>query len=504
MKIIKRIFSLTFVVALLITVGRAQPPDRIISSAEMISELNLIKASFTALHPGIYRYETPAQVDSLFSVYQQKVEKPLSSKQYFVLLSQLVTHVKCSHTYLNPYNQSDVVREHLFSKSFLPFLFRIVDRRMIITNNLSANKKITRGDEVLSINGVSVRILIDSLLTVSRSDGRNGLGKQLDNINIEPADVGTKDYTLFDTYAPLFFPEMLNVKQYELLTRPYGSRKHRNVIVGSVSKKERQAIYMRLFGEVPLHEKGWTLKYVSPNTAIFKISDFETWEWKADYRKWLDSVFASLKTRRVKNLVVDIRGNEGGDDQTRDEVLSYLANKPFGCDYAMQRLYRFLSIPDALMPYLTTWDKSFKQAKDPKEFILKDGLYQNKAELNANCITIAPKENHFEGREFLLTDARNSSTSFTLANVFQQMQLGKIIGEPTSGNKRGINGGRFFFLNLPNSKLEIDIPLVWGSYGEQNPDEGVKPDYLVKETQKAIHENRDIQLEYVLSNLVLH
>ena len=504
MKTIKIILSLTFIYGLLTTTGKAQPSDKIISSAEMVGEINLIKTSFTALHPGIYRYETPAQVDSLFNAYRRKVEKPLSERQYFILLSQLVANVKCSHTYLNPYNQQDAVREHLFSKSFLPFLFRIVDGKMIITNNLSTNQKISRGDEVLNINGVSVRTLIDSLLTVSRSDGRNGLGKQLDNINIEPADVGYRDYTLFDTYAPLFFHEMFNVKQYVLLTRPYGSKNHRTVIVGAVSKRERQASYVRLFGEVPLHEKGWTLKYISPNTVILKISDFETWEWKADYKKWLDSVFAILKTTHVKNLMVDIRGNEGGDDQARDEVLSYLVNKPFGCDCAMQKLYRFLSIPDTLTPYLTTWDKSFKQAKDPKEFVLKNGLYQSKAELNANCITIKPKENHFEGSEFLLTDARNSSTSFTLANVFQQMHLGTIIGEPTSGNKRGINGGQFFFLNLPNSKFEIDLPLVWGSYGDQNPDEGVKPDHLVKETQKAIYENRDIQLEYVLSKIVRH
>ena len=35
-----------------------------------------------------------------------------------------------------------------------------------------------------------------------------------------------------------------------------------------------------------------------------------------------------------------------------------------------------------------------------------------------------------------------------------------MVGQVTGGNLRGINGGAFFFLNLPNSRLEIDLPLI--------------------------------------------
>lgn len=45
---------------------------------------------------------------------------------------------------------------------------------------------------------------------------------------------------------------------------------------------------------------------------------------------------------------------------------------------------------------------------------------------------------------------------------------------------KGITGGQMFFLTLPNSKIEMDIPLIATVPLTQQPDEGIMPDVYVR------------------------
>jgi hypothetical protein len=105
----------------------------------------------------------------------------------------------------------------------------------------------------------------------------------------------------------------------------------------------------------------------------------------------------------------------------------------------------------------------------------------------------------FKGQVFLITDARNGSTTFTMAAIFRQSHGGMIVGEPTGGTGPGINGGQFLFLHLPYSKIEIDLPLIWGAYHHDQPDEGIIPDVIIRQTQESIYKQVDAALAYILS-----
>ncbi len=55
---------------------------------------------------------------------------------------------------------------------------------------------------------------------------------------------------------------------------------------------------------------------------------------------------------------------------------------------------------------------------------------------------------------------QTSSATFQLADFVRRSGIATLVGEPTGGNRRGINGGCFYFLRLPGTGLEIDLPLV--------------------------------------------
>ena len=108
----------------------------------------------------------------------------------------------------------------------------------------------------------------------------------------------------------------------------------------------------------------------------------------------------------------------------------------------------------------STWapgTPSFKDwgdaATDPR-----DGFYTRGRdaddESGSPIKSVAPA---FAGRTWVLVGAGNSSATFELASTLKQNRLGTLVGEPTGGNQRGINGGAFFFRRLPNSGIELDI-----------------------------------------------
>ena len=85
--------------------------------------------------------------------------------------------------------------------------------------------------------------------------------------------------------------------------------------------------------------------------------------------------------------------------------------------------------------------------------------------------------------------------------VLQQSGLGRLCGGPTGGNLRGINGGAFFFLRLPASGLEVDVPLIGRFPQTPMPDAGLMPDIAVQDTAADIAAGRDSVMDAAMAVL---
>lgn len=164
---------------------------------------------------------------------------------------------------------------------------------------------------------------------------------------------------------------------------------------------------------------------------------------------------------------------------------------------AAQPAAALLPAADELVPYLDTWDPSFRdwatQAVEAAE-----GFYQLRRDADdAPASLIQPALPRFTGRTWVLVGAANSSATFEFAEIVRQNRLGKLVGQPTGGNQRGINGGAFFFLRLPSSGLELDLPLIGQFPQQKRPDAGLQPDVLVVPTVSDIAEGLDAEMEAV-------
>lgn len=181
---------------------------KFLTPKQMKQDIAIIKTTWEQIHPGLYRYNTKSEIESYFKDLDNKTNNSLELRQFFILISQLNIKLKCGHSFVSYYNNKTIIKNNLYSSIFFPVLFNLIQKKFIVTHNLSEQPNIKLGDEITAINGIPTNVIIDSLLKVSKADGKNGLNKKLDNISFQPREIYTDRYSLFDIYFPLFFKKI--------------------------------------------------------------------------------------------------------------------------------------------------------------------------------------------------------------------------------------------------------------------------------------------------------
>lgn len=356
---------------------------------------------------------------------------------------------------------------------------------MIVTADYAPEANLPRGTEIVSINGVPARAILDSLLPLARADGGND-AKRVAYLEVQ----GQERFQPFDVLYPLVFP--VQAPRFVLTVRRPGATTTRRVTVVALTAAERRAqggAVAEPADDAPL----WRYEETD-NVGVLTMPTWATFNSKWNGTRWLDSVLDAATARNVADLVVDLRANEGGVD-AGNQILARLVDAPLRLPTYLRHV-RYRRVPDDLTPYLDTWDPSFRDwgtaAVGPVDSLFYRLVRFDDTKDGADVIT--PAATRFRGRVWVLVGAVNSSATFQFALAAKQGRLATLVGQPTGGNRRGINGGAFFFLRLPKTGLEVDLPLIAGFPTTPEPDAGVVPDILVTPTQRDITAGVDAEM----------
>lgn len=476
----------------------AEPPTATIKAADLQADAAILRRAYEALHPGLGRYNTSAQLDEHFRVLQTALDHEQSLSSAFLRFSEFTAKIKCGHSYPNFYNQRKAIVAAVFEpdgkdsgreRGSVPFHFRWIGQRMVITRNFSADARLTAGSEVLAIDGVSTADILQRLLPIARADGAND-AKRVDYLQVQ----GLDRYEAFDIYYPLYYPS--EKPAMTLTVRLPGSKSAIEMSVEKLSGSERRKLAGSAGKGDSKDAPAWTLDIDAQagprSVAVLKMPTWALYNSKWDWRAFLQKSFDDLTARNVANLVIDLRGNEGGLGVGND-ILSHLVDSDLPLP-AWQRRVRYRKAPDDLLPYLDTWDPSFKnwgeQAIDTGDGFYRLTRYDDSKEGDV----IKPRAPHYRGRVWVLVGAGNSSATFEFAQHIQRHRLGTLVGQATGGNQRGINGGAFFFLRLPRSGIEIDLPLIGLFPAGDAPDAGLLPDLPVALSAESIASGIDAEM----------
>jgi len=172
-------------------------------------------------------------------------------------------------------------------------------------------------------------------------------------------------------------------------------------------------------------------------------------------KKDIDQYFEEINRRGSRNLIIDVRGNEGGSEST-------------------EKLYSYLAKPDT----------------SPND-------------QNNSHNRIKPAKNSFEGSVFVLTNKKSISALEEFVSIFKYYQRGITIGGSTPGCYKGLCGGKKHHLILPNSKFEIRVPMHKTTYNNipgvnYIEGQGYPADFKIEERIEDIVEGRDAVMEFAL------
>jgi hypothetical protein len=417
------------------------------------------------MHPGLYRYNSPAGIAARIDRLETEfVAAPTIGARY-LLLSRFLATIRCGHTYCNVFNQKKAVAALLFDRpTRLPFHFRWIGGAMIVTDH--GGEALPRGTQVITINGVSSRDMLADLFPYARADGHND-AKRISLLDVRGSDT----IEFFDVFHGLVYG-VPDHGLYRLTVRlPDGRHALRDLPAIGPTERRTQMVTRDDRGDQPVWD--WTMR--PDGIALLTMPSWAMFNSKWDWETWLNARLDSLSG--AKGLVVDLRENEGGNS-CGDILLARLVSKDLPSAPMIEKI-RFRRTDPLIDRYLDTWDDSFRtlgvNARD-----LGGGWYSSPNDGDTAVIT--PKGSRVTVPVAALVGPVNSSATFGFALRGKTSGLVRLFGETTGGNRRGINGGRFFFVQLPASGIEFDLPLIGSFPLTPQPDGGVEPDTRVVPT----------------------
>lgn len=426
------------------------------------------------MHPGLYRYNTPAQIAARIDALEPAFVAAPSLEARYLLLSRFLATIRCGHSYCNFFNQTKAVEGALYDwRARLPFHFRWIAGAMVVTDH--GGDALPRGTQVLNINGVAPRDMLARLMPYARADGHND-AKRVSLLEVR----GDDTIESFDVFHTLLFAAPQNGVHRLVVRLPDGHRATRELPAIGLAERRAQMVARDYRGDQPVWD--WTMR--PDGIAVLTMPGWALYNSKWDWRGWLDARLDSLSG--AKGLIVDLRENEGGN-QCGDLLLARLAERDLPFPPTVEKI-RFRSTDPAIDRYLDTWDNSFRTL-GVKSRDLGDGWYSSPNEGDSAIIT--PKGPRVTVPVAALVGPVNSSATFSFAFRCKSTGIVRLFGETTGGNRRGINGGCFFFVQLPASGIEFDVPLIGFFRLTPEPDAGVVPDRHVAPTIADIVAGRD-------------
>ncbi|MGN6616062.1 MAG: S41 family peptidase [Ilyomonas sp.] len=423
-------------------------------------------------HAGLHRYASAETMDSLFATTEKAIDHDMTSEEFYKLMMPVVAKIKCGHTKWYPENKPDDMYA-FHSMDIFPLRLYFVNKKAFFLYSYDSTISILPGTEIMSIDGISIPSIIEELHAFMTIDG-----------NVQSA-VYSELNRSFNGYYATFIN---TATSFEVVYKEGDHKITTNLSSVTFDQiKDRDALEQKPY-QMPLR-----LVYPAKDVALLTIESFYVDKKEHKYYPFIDSVFQELKSKRIDHLIIDVRNNEGGEENWGGYLFSYLTDKKFRyydrITMAQKEKFSFKQYA-WLPPHFGLMHLFMKKRNNEIRFVLQKYLR-----------THSPKKNAFKGSVYVLTNGSSFSVTSELCSVIQSQRKATFVGEETGGAYQGNNSGVFAVLTLPNTKLTLGIPLM-AFYtrvldnGYKN--RGVLPDYEVKLSVYDVFLKRDAVLEKTL------
>lgn len=244
------------------------------------------------------------------------------------------------------------------------------------------------------------------------------------------------------------------------------------------------------------YSRNWDFKELNDSTVLLTVNTFTLNDVEVD-----DIVSKIGENVQKENMIIDLRLNPGGHVSAMNRFLSVFIDTTSVAlnQYAMVNS----NASYESFKYSLNYDQSIAPFEGFKPIEGKKGFYAD-SEYPVN--DIAPDFLvHYPGKVYILTSDQSCSAATVFASVLVRNHRAVTVGRETGTAYHYVTAMKFADIQLPNSKIQVHIPLVKEVFddvvNERVPyGRGLLPDYEVPVTyEEFFTDKNDIILEKALS-----
>ena len=454
-----------------------------IPPALLIKDLQTLQKVIEQNHPSTYWYTPKDSMDYYFSSALASVKDSMSAWAFKNVVATYLANIKCGHTSVH---FSPKLTKQYANYRFPQFPLQIKvwkDSAVVIGNLFTKDSILKRGTIVTAINQMPVKPLVDSLYSIISTDGYSiNFKSQVLTNNFAgwyKAKFGDAD----SVYQISYIDSAGNASSISIAAyvppKPKKDSVSKLTVTSSKPKKPK-----------PVPPKKWTLLVDSAtNTAFMNLSSFSG----SGLRKFIRQSFRTIKTRSVKNLVIDIRSNGGGNIKNSTLLSRYISDHSFKIADSVVANNRGISkVP--LTSFLNVMYYALAKTVISKKEA--DGKFHFKRFEKHYYAPVT--KNHFDGNVYILQGGYTFSASTLFTSPLMKQKNVTIVGEESGGGYYGNTAMMIPNIKLPNSGLLFRLPLYRLVMDKTRPKgNGVIPHVMVDPSSYAIKQGFDIKLEAV-------
>jgi hypothetical protein len=456
------------------TAGVAPGPSRL-GAQGLRQDLDVLWDAIEEAHGNPFGY---VDRDTLRAAFEEAMTKmsPMSEPEFAAVVGCLLGRMRDGHT--RAYPSQSFMDSLSARRALLPFKVSFAGEQLVIVAARAGVLPI--GAEVVGLDGRPIQTILHLLRPLLPIDGHAASGR-----------------------------EWLLAAQFDLLYSMFIGRRSEVTVryrIGSGPVREQRVAAIAIADTVsrPTGRNSPPISLrVDSLMAVLRIATFSADELTArrlEFDTVIDSVFTTLRESGARNLIIDLRGNDGGRDTYGAHLLAHLMPDSFSYYRELTTRAESVSFHRLTLNLDSTFNRRFASGLLRRP----DGRFRFPESRHANLRRQGPHAPSFDGRVWLLIDGGSNSTTAEFAAVARQMRGVRVVGQESGGVQEGNTSGSFAILVLPTSRLRIVLPLVRYELAGDRPrsvGRGVPPDIAVVPTVDDVIGRTDTALQTVINEI---
>ncbi|KAA1248165.1 S41 family peptidase [Aquimarina sp. RZ0] len=437
-------------------------------------------------HPALYDYIDKRKLDSTFKHTEQSLPKEISDTELLKKILVVTNHIKDGNLLLFP---SKAIETHQY---YFPLILKIINTEFYTDTH---DFGIPIGSKISKINTIEMPQILEKFRKYTPTDGYI-LTRKYRDIELKFGLFHLYEFGIQKEFTIEYIEPNGTEKSIILPAESFTTVKKRNLNRNSyVTSYHHQEDKVDFFSK-HIHNKEPYIYYKDKlKTAVLVINSFSM-EFNA-FKSRLTKIFREIDKNKIKNLIIDIRDNDGGFRPNVIQLFSLITQNPY-----KQRANTYVTTIEVPEKQYVT--KTYLNEKDffKTQFYphpTYDGWQLNFDDLEALMV---PDKNRFKGNVYTLIGGATYAAGSTFALLTKNDPNILLIGEETGSGYYSHTGDFPVHYELPNSKITMVIFLTKITSYIKNTDipkgSGVPPDRKVPFTVEDLKMGKDTQLEYTL------